>query len=78
MRKRIKNLITKLMNQDDLYTNCSPRISHAEIDEIEKLGLVIQTEAMHGAESGSPRVVYALHLDQFRERAKKILEEIKE
>lgn len=75
MRKRIRNLIVKLMNGDDLYVNRSPRISVSEIEEIDKLGLEIQTEYILGAESGSPRMAYALHLDVFRERAKKILEE---
>ena len=78
MRKRIKNLITKLMNGDDLYVNLSPRISIAEIEEIEKLGLVVQTEYIHGAERGSPRMAYALKINEFREKAKKILEDDEE
>ena len=74
MRTRIRNLIIKLMDEQDLYVNLSPRISMKEIEEIEELGLQVQTEYIHGVEAGSPRMAYALHPDVFRERAKKILE----
>ena len=74
MRTRIKNLIIKLMNEEDLYVNLSPRISIKEIEEIEKLGLSIQTEYIHGAEARSPRMAYALHIDEFRKKAKNLLE----
>ena len=75
MRTRIRNLIIKLMNNDDLYINSSPRISMKEISEIEELlGIQIQTEYIHGAARGSPRMAYALHLEVFRTKAKKILE----
>jgi len=73
VRTRIRNLIIKLMNEEDLWINFSPRITMSEINEIEKLGLQVQTEYIHGAESGSPRMAYALHLEVFREKAKKIL-----
>ena len=75
MRNRIRNLIIKLMNEDDLYVNLSPRISMSEIREIEELGLVVQTEYIHGAERGSPRVAYALHIEEFRKKAEKLLKE---
>ena len=36
MRTRIKNLIIKLMNEEDLYVNLSPRISMKEIEKLKK------------------------------------------
>jgi len=75
MKERIRNLIIKLMNNDDLFVNQSPRISLDEISEIESLvGASIQTEYIHGAEKGSPRMAYALHLDEFKQKAKIVLE----
>ena len=75
MRERIRHIIIKLMNNDDLYVNRSPRISLSEINEIECLvNSTIQTEYIHGAESGSPRMAYPLRLDEFREKVKILLE----
>ena len=75
MKNRIRNLIIKLMNEDDLYVNFSPRISLSEIEEIESMGLIIQTEYIHGDERGSPRMAYALDIEDFRKKAEKLLKE---
>ena len=75
MRRRIKNLITRMLNGDDFFTSgASPRISLAEIKELEELGIQMQTESMHGAELGY-RVAYPLHREEFAKKAKKLLEE---
>ena len=76
MRKRIKNIIRRMLNREDFYTNMSPRISLAEIDEIEELlGVLLQLDYVHGAEAGSPRAVYPLKWDEFEEKAKEKLEQ---
>lgn len=75
-RRRIINIIRKMTQGDDFYTNDSPRISRAEITEVEKLlDVLLQIEHTHGAQPG-PIAVYPLHRDAFRERAKPILESI--
>lgn len=44
----------------------SPRITRAQIAVIEKRFGMLQIESVNGAESGSPRVVYPLHMQSFR------------
>jgi len=60
---------------DDFFTNMSPRISLAEIEEMWALGFSIQKEHTHGAQPG-PIAVYPLFPDKFKERAKQFLESI--
>ena len=75
-RRRILNIIRRMTEGDDFYTNLSPRISRAEIEEIDSLGLRLQVEHTHGAQPG-PIAVYPLHKNEFKERAKEILEPIR-
>lgn len=77
IRRRIKNIIRRMVNGEEFYTNRSPRISRAEIKEIDAIDvdLWLQTEHTHGAQPG-PIAVYPLHKDKFKERAKSILESI--
>ena len=72
MRKRILNLIRKLANGEELYTTDSPRITQAEIDEIEKRVDLLQVESIYGAEVGSPRLVYPLFPERFKMKAKEL------
>jgi hypothetical protein len=70
----MKNLIQKIANEDDLFTNLFPRISRAEIRELGELGFMIQIEHTYGASPG-PIAVYAVHLDEAKKLAKKLLKE---
>ena len=72
-RRRILNIIRRMTEGDDFFTNMSPRISKAEIEEIRLLGFSLQREHTHGAQPG-PIAVYPLFPDKFKERAKTILE----
>ena len=61
MRRRYKNIFTKLIDGDYYYTNMSPRISYKEIDEIRNQhNIWLQVESVYGAEKGSPNAVYFL------------------
>jgi len=63
---------------EDFYTNDSPRISRAEIKEVEDLlDSLLQIEHTHGAQPG-PIAVYPLHKDKFIEGANSFLESIKQ
>jgi len=77
MRRRLRNLLLKLANGDDLYISASPRITKAEIVEIEMLtGILLQRESLYGVEPGfNPRMVYVTdaHKNQFREVVDKLL-----
>lgn len=62
-----------MLDGDDYYTNESPRISRAEIKEVEKaLEIQLQIEHTHGAQAG-PIAVYPLHKKDFAEKAEKFL-----
>jgi len=62
---------------DAFYTNDSPRISRAEIKEVEKLlDILLQIEHTYGAQPG-PIAVYPLFKEKFKEQAKQFLESIK-
>jgi hypothetical protein len=74
--KRKRNLIQRFLDGEDFYTNYSPRITHAEIEELGNLGLRLQIEHTCGAQAGSI-AVYPLIKSEFEKRAKEILEEKK-
>jgi len=74
LTRRMENLIRKIANEDDLFTNLSPRISRAEIRQLTELGFAIQIEHTHGAQAG-PIAVYALHLDETKKLAKRLLKQ---
>lgn len=74
MKRRIRNLIIRLADGEDLFTNLSPRITYDEIREIDKLVDSLQIESLHGAEVRSPRLVFPLRLDEFRKKAIIVLE----
>ncbi len=67
MRRRIKNIIKRMLDGQDFYTNFNPRISHSEIRELENLGFVLQIEHTFDAQPG-PIAVYPLWPDRFRTR----------
>jgi len=72
-RRRLRNIIQRLLDGDEYYTNLSPRISWAEIEEVQNaLGTLLQVEHTHGAQAG-PIAVYPLHEDEFIEKAKEFL-----
>lgn len=74
MKRRIANIMRRMCNKQDFYTNGSPRISKAETKEIEQLtGCLLQHESIHGAERGSPIAVYPLHEKQFKEAVERLL-----
>lgn len=70
--RRILNLIRRLLDGDEFYTNASPHITHGEIEELRTLGFRVQTEHTHGANAG-PIAVYPLIKSEFEQRAKEIL-----
>jgi len=72
-KRRIKNIIKRILDGDEFYTNFSPRISWAEIDALGKLGFWLQTEHTYGAQAG-PIAVYPLNREEFNEKAKTYLE----
>ena len=72
--RRQQNLIKRFLNGEEFYTNFSPRITHAEIKELDNLGLRLQCDHTHGAEAG-PIAVYPLIKEEFEKRAKEILGE---
>lgn len=74
-RRRILNIIRRMAQGNDFYTNDSPRISKAEIEEINSLdyNLWLQKEHTYGASAG-PIAVYPLHRDKFIKQAQTILE----
>jgi len=74
MRKRIRNIIRRMLDGEDFYTNATPRISYKEIAEIKNLGLDLQKEHTYGAVAGLI-AVYPLHEKEFRKRAMILLEE---
>lgn len=74
-RRRILNIIRRMSEGDDFYTNCSPRITRAEIEEIKALGFALQIEHTHGAQPG-PIAVYPLKNKEFLKQAKRIFEEV--
>ena len=58
---------------DDFYTNAHPRISKAEIKEVETLlDTWLQKEHMSGAHAG-PIAVYPLDEEEFKEKAARFL-----
>jgi len=65
-KSRIDRLIQRLAAGDEFYLNDSPRISQAEIDEIECRIGPLQIESTAGADRRSPRAVYPLRIDAFR------------
>lgn len=76
MKRRIANIMRRMSNGNDFYTNDSPRITNAEVKEIEQLtGCLLQHESIHGAERGSPIAVYPLHKQKFIEAVEKLLTE---
>lgn len=73
MRKRYKNILTKLLDGDWYYINMSPRISYKEIDEIRNQhDIWLQVESIYGAERGSPNAVYFL-TDKEAQKAREII-----
>lgn len=75
--RRIKNIITRMLNGDEFYTNMSPVITWNEIHQLVDLGLFLQREATMGAESPTPWAVYPAHIDKFRERALELYPDLK-
>ena len=72
-RRRLKNIILRLLDGEEYYTNMSPRISKTEIKEVENtLGTLLQIEHTHGAQAG-PIAVYPLREDEFTKKAKAFL-----
>lgn len=67
--RRMLNIIRRLMDGDDFYTNMAPRISHNEIKELSDLGFRLQVEHTSGAQAG-PIAVYPLIREEFEKRAK--------
>lgn len=66
MRDRIKHIIEQMCDRESFYLNVEPRITRAEIEEIENtLDVLLQVENLHGAEEGSPQIVYPLFYDLF-------------
>jgi len=58
--RQIANRIKNWLKGHEYYTNMSPRITHAEIEFIEKeLGVSLQIEHTYGAQAG-PIAVYPL------------------
>ena len=77
MKKRIKNIIKRLMIKgEEYYTNRYPNITKKEIQILSDLGLELQREHTHGANPG-PISVYPLHYDKFVKLATEILEKEK-
>ena len=52
---------------EDFYTNASPRITNAEIQELWDLGFALQKEHTYGAMAG-PIAVYPLHKEKFKQQ----------
>lgn len=73
-KRRILNIIRRMRDKTDFYTNVSPRITRSEIREIEELlGTSLQIEHLYGASAG-PIVVYPIDYDDFVIKAKTFLE----
>ena len=72
LNPRTLHLIERLAQGGNLFTNSSPRITRAEIEEIETWVGLLQIESVHGAERGSPRMVYPLDLEKFRRAASRL------
>ena len=70
--RRILNLVRRMMDGEEYYTNCSPRITHEEMKTLEAFGFQLQTEHTHGAQAG-PIAVYPLHKDEFNKRASEVM-----
>lgn len=72
-KRRLRNIINRMLDGEDFYTNCSPRISRKEISEVEKaLGILLQIEHTHGAQAG-PIAVYPLRKKEFVKKANEFL-----
>jgi len=68
--RRVRNIVQRMLEGEDFYTNFSPRISNTEIEEIEKkLDLKLQREHTAGAIAG-PIAIYPLHKEEFEIKAK--------
>jgi hypothetical protein len=67
--RRLKNIITHYLTGGEYYTNYPPRISKAEIKELEsQLDIILQTEHTYGAQAG-PIAVYPLNKKEFNRKA---------
>ena len=66
------NIVSRLMDGEEFYTNDSPRISHAEIKELSDLGFRLQVDHTSGAQAG-PIAVYPLIKEEFEKRVKETL-----
>jgi len=74
IRKRLCNIMRRMSEGEDFWlSHGTPTIKRSEINELEALGLIIQTEHTHGAEAYSPVAAYPLRLAEFQDRAEKIL-----
>ena len=66
------NIVSRLMDGEEFYTNDSPRISHAEIKELYDLGFRLQVDHTSGAQAGSI-AVYPLITEEFRKRVEETM-----
>lgn len=71
-KRRISNIIKRMLDRVEFYTNETPRISRKEIEAMAEEGFNLQVEHTHGAMPG-PIAVYPLHFEQFKKRAQKWL-----
>lgn len=78
MRKRIYNIVRRLCEGDEFYTNASPRITLSEVEEVRREVGVLQIESEFGAERPSRRCVYPLFYKEFIESAKRLGVKIRE
>jgi len=71
--RRFENIVRRMLDGDDFYTNRSPRISRAEIEEIEtRLGVQLQKDYTFGAIPG-PIAIYPVNKVEFAKKASKFL-----
>lgn len=74
LSRRIKNTMRRMCEGEDFYTNANPRITNAEITEIEKvLDLTLQRDHTFGASAG-PIAIYPLDREEFKKRVEQMLE----
>jgi hypothetical protein len=61
------NIVRRLMDGEEFYTNMAPRICHNEIKELSDLGFRLQVDHSSGAQVG-PIAVYLLIKEEFEKR----------
>ncbi len=70
--RRLKNIIKRMLDGEDFYTNQNPRITNAEIQQLWDLGFMIQKESLYGAQTPAIWVVHPIN-KEFKTQATKYL-----